>query len=158
MFVWSSLSWIRLINLRWSIPLCNWPPVYFVWIQLLCFCWISNSFTCLVKPKPVKQDVSRTGTLSSNAWVFSDQSVKSDLTTIGLERNFADACCSKSDFNISLDWLRLIDRESIPYLLAYLLATAKHTPGQKPRKYSGARTIRRVSPFVNWLTSVIIDS
>ena len=31
-----------------------------VWIQLLCMCGISNSFTCLVESKPVKQKVSRT--------------------------------------------------------------------------------------------------
>ena len=45
-------------NLRGSIPYGG-PPVYIVWIQLLCKCWMNNSFTCLVKSKPVKQEVSR---------------------------------------------------------------------------------------------------
>ena len=39
-----------------KISLC-WPPVYFDWIQLLCLCWMSNSFTCLVKSKPLKQEI-----------------------------------------------------------------------------------------------------
>ena len=43
-----------------KVSLYGWPPIYFVWIQLLCFCWISNSFTCSVKSKPVKQEVSCT--------------------------------------------------------------------------------------------------
>ena len=37
-----------------------WPPVYLVWIQLLCLCWISISFNWFVKSKPVKQEVSHT--------------------------------------------------------------------------------------------------
>ena len=40
--------------------LYNWPPVYFVWIQLFCLSCINNSFTCLVKSKPVNQEVSHT--------------------------------------------------------------------------------------------------
>ena len=32
------------------------PWVYFVWIQLLCLCWMIGSLTCLVKSKPVKQE------------------------------------------------------------------------------------------------------
>ena len=36
----------------------GWPPVYIACIQLLCLCWNSNSFTCSVKSKPVKQEVS----------------------------------------------------------------------------------------------------
>ena len=43
-----------------EVSLCGWPPVYFVWIQALCSCWFSISFTCLVKSKPVKQEVSCT--------------------------------------------------------------------------------------------------
>ena len=44
----------------WEVLPYGWPPVYFVWIHLLCLCWISNSFTCLVKSKPFKQEVSYT--------------------------------------------------------------------------------------------------
>ena len=43
-------------NLR-EVSRYRWPPVYFVWIQLLCLFLMNNSFTCLVKPKPVKQEV-----------------------------------------------------------------------------------------------------
>ena len=32
-------------------------PIYSGWIQLLCLCWMNNSFTSLVKSKPVKQEV-----------------------------------------------------------------------------------------------------
>ena len=32
---------------------------FFLWIQLLCLCWMNNCFTCLTKFKPVKQEVSR---------------------------------------------------------------------------------------------------
>ena len=35
-------------------------PIYFAWIQLIFLCWINNSFTSLVKTKPVKQEVTRT--------------------------------------------------------------------------------------------------
>ena len=45
---------------RWEVSLYGWPPVYFVCIQLLCSCCINNSFTCLSKSKPVKQEVSGT--------------------------------------------------------------------------------------------------
>ena len=47
------------INLRGSItvPLTS---CLFCWIQLLCLCWISNSFICLVKSKAVKQEISCT--------------------------------------------------------------------------------------------------
>ena len=38
-----------------EVSLYGWPPVYFVWIQLLCLRWMNNSFACLVKSKPVKQ-------------------------------------------------------------------------------------------------------
>ena len=31
---------------------------FFVWIPLLWFCWMNNRFTCFVKSKPVKQEVS----------------------------------------------------------------------------------------------------
>ena len=45
-------------KLTWGdVSLYGWPPVYFVWIQLLCLFWISISFTCLAESKPVKQDV-----------------------------------------------------------------------------------------------------
>ena len=40
-----------------EVSLNNWHKVYFVWIQLLCLCWLSNS---LVKSKPVKQEVRHT--------------------------------------------------------------------------------------------------
>ena len=43
-----------------EVSLYGWPPAYFVYIQLLCLCCINSSFTCLVKSKPVKQEVSRT--------------------------------------------------------------------------------------------------
>ena len=47
--------------LKWKYHCtADWRPVYFVLIEVLCYCWISNSFTCLVKSKPVKQEVSRT--------------------------------------------------------------------------------------------------
>ena len=42
-----------------EVSLYIWPPVYFLWIQLLCLCWMNNCFTCLTKFKPVKQEVSR---------------------------------------------------------------------------------------------------
>ena len=48
--------------------LYSWPPVYFVWIRLICICLTSNSFTCLVKSKPVKQEVSRIVILPSPLW------------------------------------------------------------------------------------------
>ena len=35
-----------------------WPPVHFVWNQLLSSCWISTSLTCLVGYKPGKQEAS----------------------------------------------------------------------------------------------------
>ena len=54
------------------MSLYDWPPVYFVWIQLLCLCCINNSFTCLVKSKPVKQEVSHTAILPPMVRVFSD--------------------------------------------------------------------------------------
>ena len=38
----------------------DWPPDYFVWIQLLCLCLVNYRFTSLVKSKPVKQEVSCT--------------------------------------------------------------------------------------------------
>ena len=59
---WDGLNIIEadsLTSLR-EVSLYGWPPVCFVWIQLLCFGWISNIFTCLVESKPVKQDVSLT--------------------------------------------------------------------------------------------------
>ena len=37
------------------------PPVYFVWIQLLCLRRMNNFFTSLVKSKPVKQEISCIG-------------------------------------------------------------------------------------------------
>ena len=43
-------------NLRGS-SLNSWPPAYFVWILLLCSCWICNSFTCWIESKPFKQEV-----------------------------------------------------------------------------------------------------
>ena len=47
--------------LTWEkVSLDFWPPVYFVWAQLLCLCWISISFTSLVEFNPVKQEVNCT--------------------------------------------------------------------------------------------------
>ena len=37
-----------------GVSMYGWPPVWLVWIQLLCLCLINNRFTCLVKSKPVK--------------------------------------------------------------------------------------------------------
>ena len=54
-------GWFIQRILTWGeVSLYGWRPVYLVWIQLLCLCWINNSFTCLVKSKAVKQEVSRT--------------------------------------------------------------------------------------------------
>ena len=50
-----------------EVSLYAWPPVLFVWIQLLCSWWINNRFTCLVKSKPVKQEVSCTMILPRTA-------------------------------------------------------------------------------------------
>ena len=64
--IWSHCQWsiLRPIYQKTltlgEVSLYGWPPVYFAWIQLLCQCWISKSFTCLVKYKPVKQEVSGT--------------------------------------------------------------------------------------------------
>ena len=44
----------------------------FAWIQLRYLCWLNNSFTCLVKSKPVKQEVSHTAILPPMVRVFSD--------------------------------------------------------------------------------------
>ena len=44
----------------------SWPRVHFVWILLLLLCLITNSFTCLVQSKPVKQVVSCTEWYSPN--------------------------------------------------------------------------------------------
>ena len=30
---------------KWEVSLCSWPPIYFVWIQLLYPCWMKNSCT-----------------------------------------------------------------------------------------------------------------
>ena len=43
-----------------EVSLYGWSPVCFVCIQLICLCWMNNSFTCFVKSKPVKQKVSCT--------------------------------------------------------------------------------------------------
>ena len=43
-----------------KVSLYTWPPVCFVRIQLLGLTLIRNSITCLVKSKPVKQEVGRT--------------------------------------------------------------------------------------------------
>ena len=40
--------------------LYGWPPVFLVCIQRLYLCWNNSRFTCLIKSKPVKQEVSRT--------------------------------------------------------------------------------------------------
>ena len=53
------------IGCQYKLPpnqvwLYGWPLVYFVWIQLLCLCWMSNSVICLFKTNPVKQEVSCT--------------------------------------------------------------------------------------------------
>ena len=49
---WSTLVVFWLVSYgsqTWvEITLHGWPPVYFVWILLLCLCFINNSFTCLV--------------------------------------------------------------------------------------------------------------
>ena len=42
-----------------EVSLHDWP-VCFVLILLLSLCWMNNNFTCLVKSKPVKQEVSHT--------------------------------------------------------------------------------------------------
>ena len=42
----------------------------FVWIQLLCLCWLRISFTCLVKSKPAKQEVTRSVILPSMVSVY----------------------------------------------------------------------------------------
>ena len=46
--------------------LYGWSPVLQVWIQLLCLWWMNNSFTCLVKTKPVKQEVNHTVILAQS--------------------------------------------------------------------------------------------
>ena len=53
---------------RWGKhhSLYGWSPVLQVWIQLLCLWWMNNSFTCLVKTKPVKQEVNRTVILAQS--------------------------------------------------------------------------------------------
>ena len=43
-----------------EVSLYTWPYVLLVWNKLLCLCSMNNSFTCLVKSKPVKLQVSRT--------------------------------------------------------------------------------------------------
>ena len=53
-----------------EVSLYVWPTINFVWIQLLCLCWINNNFTCLVNSKPVKQEVSCTEILPSMASVL----------------------------------------------------------------------------------------
>ena len=49
-----------LLTLWGKVSLYGWPPVFLVWILLLCLCWIRNIFTCLVESKLVKQEVSCT--------------------------------------------------------------------------------------------------
>ena len=46
-------------------------PALFIWIQLLCLCWIRNRFTCLVNSKSIKQVVSHEVKLPITNWVFS---------------------------------------------------------------------------------------
>ena len=51
------IDWI--LKPKSEVSLYGWP-VNFDWIHRLYLCWIGNSFPCLVKSKPVKQEVSRT--------------------------------------------------------------------------------------------------
>ena len=53
-----------------EVSLHSWSPVYFVWILLLSLWWMNNSFHCLAKIKPVKQEVSCTVILPL-WWLFS---------------------------------------------------------------------------------------
>ena len=48
------------LTLQGEVSLYGWPPVWLLWIQLLCLCIIYNRFACLAKSKPVKQEVSCT--------------------------------------------------------------------------------------------------
>ena len=45
----------RILTSYWEVSLYNWHPVLLAWNQLICLCWISNRFSCLVKIKAVKQ-------------------------------------------------------------------------------------------------------
>ena len=55
-------SWRQTSTARWlcgCVNSFNNTSLWFsVWIQLLCLCLIRNRFTCLVKSKPVKQELS----------------------------------------------------------------------------------------------------
>ena len=60
--IWNVLGLRCIYNMAHprEVSLYGWSPVYFVWIQLLCLYCMKNNFTCLVKSKPVKQEISHT--------------------------------------------------------------------------------------------------
>ena len=69
-FCWKFLA--EKTNFRGSSPY-GWPPVYFVKIQLLCLCWMNNSFACLVNSEPVKQEVGHMVSVLWPWWQFFQQ-------------------------------------------------------------------------------------
>ena len=54
----------------------GWSPANLIWIQLFCVCWMDNSFTSVVKSKPVKQEVGSTVILPHWSSVFSASGFK----------------------------------------------------------------------------------
>ena len=62
-------NWLQVILTYGEVALLCLPPVYFIWIRLLCLCWFNNSLLVWIQllclcwlnnSKPVKQEVSRT--------------------------------------------------------------------------------------------------
>ena len=79
-------------------------PSLFVWIQLICFCRISNSFTCLVKFKTVKQKVSCTVIQSKS--IFSEHMgpyLSSFIVTYKSRKNYFTYFWWFNDHALNLD-------------------------------------------------------
>ena len=91
-----------------GVWLYGWPPACFVLIQLLYWCWISISFTCLVKSKPVKQEVSRTVTLSpmiSVLWIHS-------IPTCSMLKRYKSWCVFRSGLIFSISGSLAVDEQA----------------------------------------------
>ena len=63
------------------------PPVWLVWIQVLCLCLINNICNCLAESKPFKQKVSRSVSDTSpppqrSMWVFYGHGLRMIILTL----------------------------------------------------------------------------
>ena len=97
-----------------EVSLCGWPPFLFVWIQLLCFCWMNNSFTCLVGSKPVKQEVSHKVILLTQM-----------VSVLCLTNQAGDQLYSGTFPRMSILWLHVL--KSIKYDLIFLEPLMLHS-------------------------------